>query len=262
MRKKKIIILTTDTPHHRFFINYLINFKSKDIKIEKIFFEKKKKNNLKLFKKYILKKNKSFFNKLFLNPYLRTGIHEKLQLKFEKNKFNKKCNLILNEDLISVVSDINSNQVLDFLKKKKYDRMFVYGTSKIEEKIFKTPKYGAINAHGGFLPEYRGLDTNLWALFNGEYSKVYSTIHKVEKNFDTGEVLMEKRLPNDKLGFIKMRYFVTLDICEMTVDAMNNCISNKYIKKENNCFSKYYYPMPILIKIWIFLKLLFIKTND
>ena len=53
---------------------------------------------------------------------------------------------------------------------------------------------------------------------------------------------MEKRLPNDKLDFIKMRYFGTFDICEMTVDAMNNCISNKYIKKENNCFQNIIIP--------------------
>ena len=49
----------------------------------------------------------------------------------------------------------------------------------------------AINFHPGILPYYKGLYCYQWAVFNGE-SKFAATIHFIEPEVDTGDIVIEK----------------------------------------------------------------------
>ena len=70
------------------------------------------------------------------------------------------------------------------------DYYIVFGSSYIkgwliEELVSK----GAINIHMGVSPYYRGSSCNFWASRDGNYHLVGSTIHKLSKGLDSGDIL-------------------------------------------------------------------------
>ena len=50
-------------------------------------------------------------------------------------------------------------------------------------------KNKAINIHAGVSPFYRGTACNFWALYDGNYHLVGSTIHLLSKGLDSGPML-------------------------------------------------------------------------
>lgn len=251
------VIFTTDTPHHQYFIKYLKK-RVRFLEIKKVFFERKTLNNFSLFKKFFFQTFPNIFKGLFLNPYVQINLFERYLKRYEEKWFNQLINDNIEKQIFSFVYDINSNKVKKYLNNNNLDLVIIYGTSKVKKEIYNTTTYGALNAHGGFLPAYRGLDTNLWAIFNNEVDMVYSTLHKVEEKFDSGEVVAEKKLSKKKINFFKLRFYITIDICKIIEKAVVNLICNKKIKK-NDMESRYYKPMPILIKIWVFVKIILKK---
>ena len=49
----------------------------------------------------------------------------------------------------------------------------------------------AINIHFGISKRYRGTHTVFWPLLNGDYESIGLTFHLIDKNIDTGAVLLE-----------------------------------------------------------------------
>ncbi len=65
----------------------------------------------------------------------------------------------------------------------------------------------AVNYHNGYLPEYRGLHTTSWSLYNREPESGYS-FHRMDKDIDTGSVLVRGGVPvtaADDVAVIEMR---------------------------------------------------------
>jgi len=59
------------------------------------------------------------------------------------------------------------------------------------------PKYGCLNVHASLLPKYRGAAPIQWAIANGE-TETGVTIMRLDEGLDTGDILMERRLPLSK----------------------------------------------------------------
>ena len=55
--------------------------------------------------------------------------------------------------------------------------------------VLVIPRLAALNAHPGILPEYRGVDTELWAIYEDRFDYVGCTLHAVDEGIDTGPVL-------------------------------------------------------------------------
>ena len=64
----------------------------------------------------------------------------------------------------------------------------------LPEEILRIPDAGAINVHGGILPEYRGSNPIQWAIIEGE-SQAGVTMHYMDKGFDTGDIIACRRVP-------------------------------------------------------------------
>src|SRR5262245_23656939 len=60
--------------------------------------------------------------------------------------------------------------------------------------ILAVPPKGAINLHGGLLPDYRGLLPTFWALANGE-THTGASVHYMTERLDEGAVLLQERVP-------------------------------------------------------------------
>jgi len=60
--------------------------------------------------------------------------------------------------------------------------------------LLSIPRIGCINVHFGPLPEYRGLYTSFWSLYNGERESGVS-IHFMNDRWDGGPIIAQRRFP-------------------------------------------------------------------
>jgi methionyl-tRNA formyltransferase len=64
----------------------------------------------------------------------------------------------------------------------------------LPQAVLAVPRLGAVNVHGGLLPDYRGGHVMQWALINGE-TQTGVTLHYMDAGIDTGPVIAEARFP-------------------------------------------------------------------
>ena len=64
----------------------------------------------------------------------------------------------------------------------------------IPAEAIAVPKHGIVNGHPSLLPHYRGPFPVAWAVRNGE-TEIGMSYHLMDAQFDTGNVLAQKRLP-------------------------------------------------------------------
>jgi methionyl-tRNA formyltransferase len=62
---------------------------------------------------------------------------------------------------------------------------------KIPEKIFSAPRLGTFLWHEGITPEYKGLYSAFWALYNRDYEKIGYTLLKINKTIDGGKIFVQ-----------------------------------------------------------------------
>jgi folate-dependent phosphoribosylglycinamide formyltransferase PurN len=94
--------------------------------------------------------------------------------------------------------DINTdNHVKKIIKEKKFKYIFVFGGSVISKQIKKLSKVLWINGHGGILPQYRGLESEFWAIRRGDFNSVGATIHELTSKVDFGKIFLQKAIQID-----------------------------------------------------------------
>lgn len=107
--------------------------------------------------------------KVFFSPVKRFALENGLSLyQFEKIRF----------DGVEALKSLNPDVIVTA----------AYGQI-LSRDILDIPKYGVINVHASFLPEYRGSSPIQWAIINGE-RETGITIMKTDEGIDTGDVLM------------------------------------------------------------------------
>ena len=106
-----------------------------------------------------------------------------------------------------------------FLADCRPDVMFCYGTGLVPASVFVIPPIGTVNCHGGKLPNYRGLDTNIWAALIGHPEDVGVTLHKMDNRLDQGPIYDFRNL---QLPITLPRLlFETTELClSMTIDLI------------------------------------------
>lgn len=87
------------------------------------------------------------------------------------------------------VDSINSPDVVRLLRSAQPDVTVVICTSILKAPVLEAAGPIVLNVHGGFLPYYRGNHCFFFALYNGDFDRIGSTIHFVNKGIDTGDVV-------------------------------------------------------------------------
>jgi len=183
---KRIALFTSSSFRHKYFISELTNL----IRPELVVIEKKPPI--------------SFFDK-------------------EEKYFLKKINSeAINRDELIVVEKgmINSEKVKKAIVEKEIDVILVFGTSILKKEIFDSVD-NCINIHTGLIQSYRGVDSNFWCIFENKPESIGVTIHKVNKGIDTGNILLQSRVPlniSDKYEDIFLRS------CKVGVDILSKNI--------------------------------------
>ncbi len=64
-------------------------------------------------------------------------------------------------------------------------------TMLLPDAVLRVPRLGAVNVHGGLLPQYRGPHVTQWAIINGE-RETGVTLHYMDGGFDTGPIIAQR----------------------------------------------------------------------
>lgn len=90
------------------------------------------------------------------------------------------------------------------LKELHADLHIVVAFRMLPEVVWNMPPMGTINVHGSLLPQYRGAAPINWAIINGE-TETGVTTFKLKHEIDTGNILLQKKLPilpEDNIGTV------------------------------------------------------------
>ncbi|MCC6557809.1 MAG: hypothetical protein IT372_33090, partial [Polyangiaceae bacterium] len=69
------------------------------------------------------------------------------------------------------------------------DLTVIICTSILRPEVIEAAGGPIINVHGGCLPRYRGNHCFFFALYNGDFDNIGSTIHFVDRGIDTGDII-------------------------------------------------------------------------
>ncbi len=71
-----------------------------------------------------------------------------------------------------------------------------FWTTRLPMSLMRTARLGGIGAHPSLLPRHRGPDPTYWAIASGD-TETGVTVHRIEEEYDTGDMLAQERLPID-----------------------------------------------------------------
>ena len=91
------------------------------------------------------------------------------------------------------VDKFNSKACERLLSSLDIDLFAIVSAPILKEYIFSKAKFGCLNAHPGWLPKYRGLGGNAYAIQNGDSPGV--TVHLIDAGIDTGKIITREKLP-------------------------------------------------------------------
>lgn len=93
------------------------------------------------------------------------------------------------------INNINDQEVMEELKLKKIDWLFIIGWSQIAKKeLLESPSKGCIGMHPTLLPEGRGRAAVPWAIIKG-LNKTGVTAFKIDEGVDTGPIIDQVEIP-------------------------------------------------------------------
>ena len=95
---------------------------------------------------------------------------------------------------LNFTPSVNCFQTIQYFQDANADIGLSLGNGYIGSKIFSIPKLGMINIHHEELPSYQNASSIIWQLYNNSNKTGY-TIHKIDKNIDTGDILYEEVFP-------------------------------------------------------------------
>ncbi len=210
-----LIILTTDTSHHRYFLQKI----SKKFKIDAIFFETTS----------IQPKHNTFAN------------FHKFEKKYEEDNFFNEVQNSIPSVPSHFYSNINDDEAILKLKSYNADIGIVFGTRKLQQNIISCFSNILMNVHRGIIQSYRGLDSDLWAIYNKDFKNIGVTIHKVDKDIDTGKIISQERMQiNKDTELFHIRYLTTIMATSMIARILSEIINNNNLTLRENKGSNYY----------------------
>lgn len=219
-----ICILSTDTPHHRYFINRIID---SGIDVGKIYFE-----------------TTSVKPKFIVSPFFENETEE-----YESSRFFQDVSQELPEVDIMISKTINDEQVQNDLQKLNPSLGIVFGTRLVKPHIIDKFKTGLINVHRGIAQEYRGLDSDLWAIYHKDFKDIGVTIHFIDNSLDTGDIVSQDRLDSRKdMEIFHLRYYTTVMATDLVITAAEEYLAGRIQRTPQTKFGRYYSFMPLDLK--------------
>lgn len=225
MRKMCSVLLTTDTPHHRYFAQMTDKKASWDtILIE---------------------------TKTTSPPFDTRHAFEDMRDEYEREVLLNK-----NECAFPEISDtfqydnLNSGEAVSKLKNLSPDIIIVFGTGKISQDIIQTAKIACLNLHGGNPEQYRGLDSHLWAIYHRDFHNLVTTLHYMNSTLDDGDIIFQSQLQVTKKTKLFQLRSINTKICIELSNLAHSILAAEHIlpSRKQVISGRYYSFMPTTLK--------------
>tara|TARA_Y100000741_G_scaffold360985_1_gene344197 strand:- start:3537 stop:4247 length:711 start_codon:yes stop_codon:yes gene_type:complete len=221
----KILILTTNTPHHIYFVREIsMRYKLSGIVVEE---------------------------NLLIPPFDIDHPFEKLRDSYEKKA-------LLNDTLesFSDYSETKSFKSINDAECEKYvntinpEIIITFGTGFIKSSLINKYKNSLLNLHGGDPQYYRGLDSHLWAIYHKDFSQLKVTLHQLNAKLDDGEIIEQESINIYRnYELYKLRSDNTKVCIDLTLSALKKYNKkNKFKSYPQKKIGRYYSFMPSVIK--------------
>jgi len=218
----KILILTTQTIHHTWFIHELLN-SHKNIQA-------------------ILETTSIHPSFEVYHPF------EKQRDDYELEYFFQNKNVLIS-DLCPTYSttNINLDENLELISKMQPNIVITFGTRKIKPTLINLLPNKMLNLHGGDSEKYRGLDSQLWTIYHEDFFNIATTLHFLNESLDDGELINKITLDISKIQYLYQLRSINTNACiKLCLEACDEFINTKKIKskKQISSNSRYYSFMP------------------
>ena len=220
-----ILLVGSDTPHRRFIINKLLDAG----------------HNIKncLFLRSIVKPK---FNVDFPWSLEKKKELQDLYCKETRNDLDRVLSVHYSDSLTmsnQVVSDVILNA----------DFVIVSGADLIRGDALNAIANKSLNVHMGIAEEYRGLDSNLWAWYHGDYKNIGVSLHKLSASFDTGDLFQVGRIEITASTQVwKLRYYESALAAKLIGETLKGIKAQKISIRAQKSMGRYYSFMPFEIK--------------
>lgn len=115
--------------------------------------------------------------------------------------------------------DANEPDAVAALRTLEPDVLVVLGTSILRAPVLSIPKRAALNVHGGIVPEYRNVHSEIWAVLAGDRANVGTSILHLDEGIDSGAVALAGRV-GEADGFFDLRWRNVELARSLVVDAL------------------------------------------
>lgn len=219
-----IVVLSTDTPHHRYFLNTL---ERAGIPLRAYLFETTS-----------------------VEPPFATGpVFEAQEHAHEMAHFFTEVPFEVDADKCRLVPRCGSSEGLAALDELQPDFGVVFGTGRLPASVIGRFRCGLINVHRGISGAYRGLDSDLWAIYHGDYRNIGVTVHRVDETLDTGEVVYQARLELRRgMRAWQLRYHTTVLATTLAQRALQDFLRGRLTSRPLAQRGRYYSFMPVELK--------------
>ena len=221
----KLVILTTQTIHHTYFVREL----SKSFSIKTVLIEKD----------------------ILAAPFETYHPFEKTRNEYEKEVFFNGKNIYLNDVAETlVVPTVNHRNALRYLAQVQPQVVIVFGTGRLSQSTIHACSSNIINLHGGNPEQYRGLDSHLWAIYHNNYKNFITTLHHVNKKLDDGDIILQGHIPIKKgMHLYELRRYNTELCLRLSQSALDMYTRyEKFISRPQYKQGRYYSFMPSVFK--------------
>ena len=215
------MVLSSDTLHHRYMLSQLQNINYLCLSVV-------------------------FETSQIQAPFKTGPVFDNDENAFEQDVFGK----ISIKDLPTVtVEDINSPESQAAVSRFRPDLGVVFGTKRLSNEIIDLFPRGLLNVHRGIAQKYRGLDSDLWAIYHRDYESIGTTIHRVDSTLDTGDIVAQRTLRLfQEMRCHKLRYHTTLIATELMSSALQDYENGCEFLTPQDSVGRYYTFMPLDLK--------------
>lgn len=132
---------------------------------------------------------------------------------------------------IMYANDLSNEQFLQEINQRKPDYIFCLVAQILRKNVFATLGDKLLNAHGSYLPEYRGAAQYVWYLLH-DRKEFGVTIHSMTEELDTGDIIFQRKFPyKSSLSVYGLHYMMARAFGEMFNEFVEHYADRKYLPR-------------------------------
>jgi len=221
----KIVLLTSQTLHHTYFLQELVTVFPVALTMVETSFAK--------------------------SPFDASHPFEDARDAYESSEwFGGSCPPLSNFSSTEEFPTLNDGRAVALVREIEPDVVIVFGTRKIKADVIATCPDGIVNLHGGDPEEYRGLDSHLWAIYHNHFNGLVTTLHRLNEEFDDGDIILESQIHIFRHMSIHMLRRQNTEVClKLTLSALDMYARfGTFITRKQRKVGRYYSFMPRKLK--------------